>query len=348
MPTEVVPSYLIASTLRNIKDKAVDALYQKTPFLAQAKKHGGIDKEGGGTSLDRPLEFQEHSNITEHFNGYEKTNQAVKPVLENARYKWAFHTAPVILSHVDETLNKGEKAVIKLVTTRMNSVMAMLKRNLSRGIMIGDSPQMTILNSLYGGKTTSAGLQIGFLEALTNTNQISTVGQLSKATFKDVEGWNNEFVDIGGNFSTNGIQALRDGKANCDDSSLKGEINSLFLSRTSFQNYRRTLDPNERFTPQDVLDKGRMTLKFDGADVEREKLLDALTYKATGKPVSGYMISFEYMKLIFEEENMFSMTDFREADDIDGRKATVRLYCQLVADHLASQAIILDANTWTP
>jgi hypothetical protein len=331
---------LLSSTLYSIRDGEVDALYQKVAFLDHARKSGGIDYEDGGIKIQRPLSIAEHSTITELPTGYEPVSLAVKDVLQPAIYDWCDFTAPIVITRKEELENSGEKAIVKIVEARMRSVMSMLRRELNKQILAGSSTILTTMNSLNGDVG-------GFLEAETKPNQNNVVGGVSKATF-NVNGWTNQVFDVGAAFGTDGIRGMQQIYINANSVSPMGEIDCVLLSEAAMANYRRALFAQERYISESTLDGGRMSLAFAGAAVEQDLELGFLYNSADfgNAPLSGYFLNFDGIKLVFHKDADFAVSPFEDVAGTTARAAQLYVKAQLIADHLGSQGVLFDGDTF--
>jgi len=330
---------LLSSTLFSIRDGEVDELFQKVAFLDNCKKMGGVEYEDGGIKIQRPLALAEHSTITQLQTGYEPVSLAVNDILEPAIYNWCDFTAPIVITKKEELENKGEKAIVKIVEARMRSVMGMLRRELNKQILIGTSTVLTDLNTLNGD-------QGGFFEAEAVGSQTNSVGGVSKTTYQSTAGWQNQLADCGGAFGTNGILALQEASIKAASVAPMGEINCVILSEEAMANYRRSLFQQERYINEKTLDGGRMVLAFGGAVVEADPALSYTITSGTyaGKPISGYMLNFDAIKMVFHREGDFAVSPFEHISGTTARSAQLYVKCQLIADHLGSNAIIVDGN----
>ena len=201
-----ISNELLSSTLFSIRDGEVDELYQKVAFLDHCKRAGGQISEDGGIKIQRPLSISEHSSITSLPTGYEPVSLAVNDTMEPAIYSWADFAAPIVITRKEELENKGEKAIVKIVEARMRNVMGMLRREINKQILAGNSTVLGTLNTLNGIPAAST---TGFFEegAATPVGQTNTVGGLQKSVL-DVNGWYNRQFDVGGAFSTNGLRGM--------------------------------------------------------------------------------------------------------------------------------------------
>jgi hypothetical protein len=332
---------LLSSTLYSIRDSEVDALYQKVAFLDNARKSGGIDYEDGGIKIQRPLSIAEHSSITELPTGYEPVSLAVKDVLQPAIYEWCDFTAPIIVTKKEELENSGEKAIVKIVEARMRSVMSMLRRELNKQILNGGSSILTTMNTLNGD------IAGGFLEAEQKVNQNNVVGGVSKATF-NVNGWTNQVFDVAGAFGTDGIRGMQQVYINANSVSPMGDIDCVLLSEAGMANYRRALFAQERYINEKTLDGGRMSLAFAGAAVEQDIEL-GFTYNSAdfgAAPLTGYFLNFDGIKLMFHRDADFAVSPFEHVAGTTARAAQLYVKAQLIADHLGSQGVLFDGDTF--
>jgi len=335
---------LLSSTLFSIRDGEVDELFQKVAFLDNCKKMGGIEYEDGGIKIQRPLALSEHSTITQLQTGYEPVSLAVNDVLEPAIYNWADFTAPIVITKKEELENKGEKAIVKIVEARMRSVMGMLRRELNKQILIGTSSVLSDVNTLNGAEG-------GFLEAEPVGTQTNSVGGVSKAAYASTAGWQNQLADCdgaGAGFGASGILAMQEASIKAASVAPMGEINCVILSEATMANYRRALFAQERYINEKTLDGGRMQLAFGGAVVEADPQLNYTFTSGTynGKPLSGFMLNFDAIKMVFHREGDFAVSPFEHVSGTTARAAQLYVKCQLIADHLGSNVIIVDGEAY--
>jgi len=335
---------LLSSTLYSIRDGEVDELFQKVAFLDNAKRFNGIEYEDGGIKIQRPLSIAEHSQITNLPTGYEAVNLAVKDVLQPAIYEWSDFTAPIVITKKEELENKGEKAIVKIVEARMRSVMGMLRRELNKQLLRGNSSILTTVNTLNGAVTG------GFLEAETKTeqgNNGNTVGGISKQSYP-VNGWLNQAADVQNDFSTNGIVEMQKMAIKANTVTHMGEIQCVLLSENAMANYRRALFAQERYINEKTLDGGRMQLAFGGAVVEQDLELgfDYTSSDFGAGKMSGYFLNFDGVKLCMHKDADFAVSPFEHISGTTARAAQLYVKMQLIADHLGSCGVLFDAETY--
>ena len=330
---------LLSSTLYSIRDSEVDNLYRKVAFLDGVRRAGGVETETGGIKIQRPLSIQEHSTITQLSTGYEPVSLAVNDVLRPAIYDWADFTAPIVITKKEELENSGEYAIVKILESRMKSVMGMLRRELNRQILRGDSAVLPLVNTLNGDP--ALGSPTGFLEHIAPaplpSGQSNTVGGIDKAVFQ-VPGWLNQFQDAGGSLAMTDLYDLYIAANNVAPS---GDVSHLIMSNAAFAQYRNLLFAQERFVQTDKLDGGRMALAFNGAVAEADPEM------GFGSSVAGncdaYMLNYDGIKLIFHSEGDFAVSPFEHISGTTARAAQLYVKVQLVADHLGGQGVLINA-----
>lgn len=333
-----VSNDLLSSTLYDIRDQAVDNLFQKTAFLDHAKRAGGVVKKNGGEIWIEPLAVAEHSNITQLTTGFETVDMSVSDVLQPASYRWCKFAAPISISRDEELSNRGPLAMANILQSRMDSVMGLLKREIESQIVADTSTVLTNLNSLYGGYSGNA-VNDGFLYADT-AGTAGTVGGLARSV---ATGLQNQVVDD--NASASIIDSLTDAYMKAQHYALNGQTDVLLAGEGAFKQYKKELFANERYIDVSKLDGGRLVLEFNGVPFEWSKWMTSA--KNTGssstldKAIFG--INFAGIKVAIDSEADFKVLPFRDMTDQLARTAFVHLRLQLFASHLASQFVVLDA-----
>jgi len=327
---------LLSSTLYSIRDSEVDELYKKVAFLDGVRKAGGVETEAGGIKLQRPLSIQEHSTITQLATGYEPVSLAVNDVLRPAVYDWADFVGPIVITKKEELENSGEYAIVKILEARMKSVMGMLRRELNKQILVGNSTVLTNVQTL-NGDAGGLGSANGFLEHLAPASQTNVVGGISKVTFP-VPGWLNQFQNAGGALA---MTQLYDLYIAANSVAPMGDISHLIMSSSALAQYRNLLFANERFIDTKTLDGGRMGLAFNGALAEQDPEM-GFTSSVAGN-CDAYMLNYEGIKLVFHSEGDFAVSPFEHISGTTARAAQLYVKVQLVADFLGGQGVLINA-----
>jgi hypothetical protein len=329
---------LLSSTLYSIRDSEVDELYKKVAFLDGVRKAGGVETVPGGIKIQRPLSIAEHSTITQLSTGYEPVSLAVNDVLRPAIYEWCDFTAPIVVTKKEEMENSGEYAIVKIVESRMKSVMGMLRRELNGQILANSSTILTNMETL-NGDSAGSGSATGFFEHLDPTllTQSNTVGGISKATFP-VAGWLNQFQNGAGAFA---LSQLYDLYIAANSVAPSGDISHLIMSNGGLAAYRNALFQQERYIDSTTLDGGRMGLAFNGAIAEQDPAMGFASSVAGN--VDAYMLNYDGIKLCFHTDGDFAVSPFEHVSGTTARSAQLYVKVQLVADFLGGQGVLINA-----
>jgi hypothetical protein len=331
---------LLSTTLRIIRPNFVDELYKKTPILDWARKAGGIDFEDGGTKVSCPLSLIEHSNITEYPTGFEPTNTAVRTIMRNADYEWDDFSAPIVITKKEELENNSERGVVKILEARTKNVFGLLRRETNKQLIAGNSTVLLNLNTLNGVASTN-----GFIEQALPGAQTNTVGGVSKTTYQNTRGWQNQYQDAANAASTNLLPAMNQMWIAANNVAPMGEIKLILSSIAAMSNYKRLLQAQERYIDEKVLDAGRMALAFAGAMIEQDS--DMAVNGGVGvSEWSQLWINFDALKIVIHSGADYSTSDFIFSQGNTSRLAHVYHKCQLTTDHLGSLGGIRRADTW--
>jgi len=338
-----ISNELLSSTLFSIRDGEVDELFQRVPFLDFAKRLGGIEYEDGGIKIQRPLAVSNHSTITQLATGYEPVSLAVQDVMQPALYEWSDFVAPIVITKKEELENSGEKAIVKIVEARMRNVMGLLRREINRQLVAGDSAVLTSLGTLNGVATTT-----GFLEqgAPTAAGQTNLVGGLARSLVPDGNGLFNRIFDAGAAFGTNGIRGMHQIAAETSARAPMGDVKLVLTSEAGYANYRRALFTQERYIDEKQLNAGYMSLAFGNAAVVQDVFMPDATVNGAGVAATMYFINFDGIKLVMHSDGDLVVSPFEYIPGTTARSAQIYWKGQLIADNLASCALLFNGEAF--
>jgi len=338
-----ISNELLSSTLFSIRDGEVDELFQRVPFLDFAKRLGGIEYEDGGIKIQRPLAVSNHSTITQLATGYEPVSLAVQDVMQPALYEWSDFVAPIVITKKEELENSGEKAIVKIVEARMRNVMGLLRREINRQLVAGDSAVLTSLNTLNGVATVT-----GFLEqgAPTAAGQTNTLGGLARSLVPDGNGLFNRIFNANNLFGTDGIRGMHQITAETSARAPMGDVKLVLCSEAGYANYRRALFLNERYIDEKQLNAGYMSLAFGNAAVVQDVFMPDATVNGGGNAATMYFINFDGIKLVMHSDGDLVVSPFEYIPGTTARSAQIYWKGQLIADNLASCALLFNGDVF--
>lgn len=335
MPTTSgVQADILASTLRILRDKEVDSTFRAIALLDACDRAGNIVRESGGSYVDVPLVLTDHSQVTQLTSGYESVNLAVSDVMRTGTSSWCDAVAPIVITKKEELSNKGERAIIRIAETRMKQVMGMLRREINKQIVAGNSTILTDLNTLNGAVTG------GFLHAATFGTQTGTVQGVAKASFP--ESYQNQFIDAGGALSIAEMQELL---IQTKVFGPEGDVDIILASPESYAAYRGLLEDNERYTSiQEMQDmSGRLALVFGGSPVYIEPQLSGVN-GSNGNPLSQYFLNSGLFNLYTDDDAFFEVEPLESIPGYASMAANIIVRMQLTASNLSGHGILTNGN----
>ena len=339
---------LLSTTMHILMKDFRDNVHESVAFLdAQERVHGaGKPVQSGGSRIVVPLGFGEHSKSTRMQTGFERIDLSVEDVLKPAQYDWGHIVRPVAISSEEEMVNQGDSAILSILETRTKMVANALKRDFVKQIVKGGQAGWEDWNTLNGFDVTT-GDHAGFLEQDAIGSQGNTVGGVSKSTYSDKTGWQNQRFDGAGSFNANGLAGMYDLKVEIDAVSPSGPPNVILASRAGFKNLKRSLQAHERYVDQSKIDGGRVVEYWDGVQINVEyNMPDAGT--ATGSdPISFYFLNMNDIYTLWDPKGYFDLSDFETVSgEYDVRSAKMRCRGQLIAKHLGSSGVAFDLDTF--
>lgn len=320
---------VLSTTLAHIVEAETEALYQNTAFLSNARKMGGFKIEEGGSKISVPLDLIEHSVSTAHTTGYEPITTVAQGTLVSASYDWALVSSTISISEKELLENRGEKAIVKILDTRSRSVMRRMGRELNTRIIAGST----------GTAFDAVGSLNGYLEAVARGSQTATVGGVSKATYAASPGWQNAFGDVAADFSANGLAKMRSIQTDILLRGSRGPCDLIILSEAAMNNLRSALFSQEQYVSEKDLDGGRQVMTFGGSKVDLDLAMPTAS-------ISGYFLNFNGLYLAVQDGADFAVSPFVDLQGYLAKQAKVVWMGQLVAEHLGSQGVLHDAETY--
>jgi hypothetical protein len=199
---------ILSTTLQLLRDKLVDNSFLAHPLIRAIEENGGLIKVSGGSRVEQPVIFGEHSSITSLATGFEAVNMAVTDPFQSAKFEYSNFTQPIVLSQVEKAANKGDLAVVNILESKVANVMLSLKKQVNQQIIRGDSSKLIDLQTLNGnGTSLLARNPAGWLEGVVAASQVNSVGGLSKVTYQ-AQNWFNQIQDAGGTLTISDLDQM--------------------------------------------------------------------------------------------------------------------------------------------
>jgi len=343
----MAPQSVISTTLQLLRDKLIDNSFIAHPLIRAVEDHGNLIKVSGGLRVDQPVIFGDHSSITELSNGFEPVSMAVTDPFQTAKFEYSNFTQPIVLSAVEKAANKGDLAIVNILESKMKNVMLSLKKEVSKQIIVGNSGKITTLQTLNGnGTSLVAPDATGWLEGVAGASQINSVGGLAKTTYR-AQNWFNQFVDAGGTLALSHLDELFIQTQIYNPSGTTPDI--MLMSPSCYAAFLALMDSRIQYitvTDRDGLN-GQMVATYRGAKIYVDPNLGFTASAASGmgaKSVSAYLLSSDQFQLYVDTDGFFNVSDMMPVPGTATEAAMVFCRMQLVTGHLASHAILIDAE----
>ena len=343
----MAPQSVISTTLQLLRDKLIDNSFIAHPLIRAIEDHGNLIKVSGGLRVDQPVIFGDHSSITELSNGFEPVSMAVTDPFQTAKFEYSNFTQPIVLSAVEKAANKGDLAIVNILESKMKNVMLSLKKEVSKQIIVGNSGKITTLQTLNGnGTSLVAPDSTGWLEGVAGASQINSVGGLAKTTYR-AQNWFNQYVDAGGTLALSHLDELFIQTQIYNPSGTTPDI--MLLSPSCYAAFLALMDSRIQYinvTDRDGLN-GQMVATYRGARIYVDPNLGFTASAASGmgaKAVSAYLLSSDQFQLYVDTDGFFNVSDMMPVPGTATEAAMVFCRMQLVTGHLASHAILIDAE----
>lgn len=354
MPTTqlTVDNELLSAVSIEAAKEARDLRHIVTPFLAEQERvHGaGSPNKSSGAKWIGSFQTGNHSSPTKRQTGYEQLNLSFSGVLSPMVLTPAEVSYPIGISAVEEDLNGGDLQTIELASRRAKAVMSKAKRDFEEQMLVGSVAQYEDFLTLNGTEDTTNGI----LEGAAQASQNASIGGFSKSTHNALPGATNQFFDVGSSFNSSGLtgiyRTLIKAKSRAVDD-LKGL--TVICSEKALENYKRTLQANERYMimdGNDQIDGANMNLMISGLPAHVSTLLGSYTVTGSNPQHSMYVLDLNAIYFCWSKvirDGYFSMSDFANVGNgYSVRVAEILVRGQLWVESFASSGIIGNAETF--
>ena len=337
-----VSDQLLTSTMFSYMKELTSGIDRPRFFLNDLEKLGKVE-ESGGERMIIPLNFNRHSVGTQLTSGYEPINLTTQPLGTPGHDGWMDTIRPVVFSGHEGRINRGKAKVLDLLQERVKDTYEGEREEIQTQILKGTIASKSDLNTLNGIDDST-----GFLEATAYGSQSHVVHNISKATYASAVHWNNQWVDGGGSFSSNGLDGLYDILTRV--LVLGGNTAKLrwYLSIACANLLKRGLNSHEQYLSESELDGGRRVMAFGGVPVQplSDSDLPIAGATSTATPVSAMLIDFEHINIVVQQGAWFASGPFEKQSGFEVKASFMNTMAQLRAKRLSTSALLTNANVW--
>lgn len=232
-----------------------------------------VEYEDGGHEITNPLVVGRNPNIAS-YSYYQSVPVNQTNEFETVTYTWARIAGTVIISDQEQDENKGESAIFKLLTKKMEVLEESIKEQFS-----------TYLQSVGGGTDP-----LGLPSLIPDDPTTGTLGGLSRVTETQ---WRTSSYDFNGALSSTNIEEAFDDVMM--DLTLKGDKPSLILcGRDVYRMYRQAV--RDKFTiPLESGKAGKRMFDLGFSGVTHDGV--TMMYDEDSPVGSAYFINDKYLRL---------------------------------------------------
>lgn len=279
----IVPSVaaVLHSTLTKSRKKLIMASIKSNALMAWVFANDRVEFEDGGYNITNPLTLGRNPNVAS-YRYFDSLPVNQTDEFETVEYGYSRVAGSVIISDQEQDENKGDAAIFKLMTKKMEVLDESIKEQFS-----------TYLYAAGGGTDP-----LGLLSLIPDDPTTGTLGGISRVTETQ---WRTSAYDFNGGLDSTNIEEVFDDVLM--DLSLKGEKpNVAIVGRNVYRMYRQAV--RDKFTiplSEGSAGKRMFDLGFEGCKHNGIPLV----YDEDAPVGSAYLINDKYLRLhVLKHVNM--------------------------------------------
>lgn len=279
----VTPSVatVLHSTLTKSRKKLIMASIKSHALMAWVFANDRVEFEDGGYNITNPLTIGRNPNVAS-YKYYDPVPVNQTNEFETVEYGYSRVGGSVIISDQEEDENRGEAAIFKLMTKKMEVLEESIKEQFG-----------TYLHAAGGGTDP-----LGLLSLIPNDPTTGTLGGLSRVTETQ---WRTSSYNFSGALDSTNIEEVFDDVLM--DLTLKGEKPTVAIAgRNVYRMYRQAV--RDKFTmplSEGAAGKRMFDLGFEGISHNQVPIL----YDEDCPVGSVYWINDKYLRLhVLKHVNM--------------------------------------------
>lgn len=298
----------LLATTESVRDKKIhDAIFKRIPTWFWLKKKSAV-KYQGGASVIVPVMFAKNAGA-KAYNGYDTLDVTPVEGISASQAKWAQYSVPVTVSGREVMQNQGEQALINLVDSKytqaeMSLADKMAVHAMASTTQVADSgvPGLTAIPTIVD--TTTAIQDIA----------------------KSGNSWWQAQVSASGSFQAQGTSDLKTLYNNILNQSVgdNGAPDFGVMTQTVFEAYEATLEPQKRFTDDDLAGAGFENLRYKNA---------RFTFDTNCPSGTLFLLRSENLHLVIMTGRDFAATKFIQPTNQDAMVKQILFMGQIVTNN---------------
>ncbi len=310
---------IVATTLKAYfapGGKAADNIFKRAALLDYLKSKCKLDEQGGSHAVF-PVEYKANSTF-QTYAGYDTLTPAVDEIVSAAEYAWKQAAIFIPMSGIEEARNSGDKAIIKLLKTKVENA----ERTAAESF---ESMFFTGVGTENSGK---GWIGLGTLVG-DHTDTVTTVGGINSATAGN-EYWRSKVV--------------KGADAALTLATLSNTYNSVawptdkpdfeITTQVLWEKYEGLLLPNQRFMSEKMAAAGFDNLMHKGSTVVWSDLTPAKHW---------YFLNSNHLKLAVLSGKWMNFRGFVEPHNVDAKYGLILNYGTLATNERRKLGVIRNA-----
>jgi hypothetical protein len=312
---------LYTTTWQNMKESAIDQIFDATPFWFWMKDKGRIERVEGGRHINEPLMYAKNDTIKWLVKG-EAVSLNDKEILTTAKFDWRYLAVSIVRFLIDDQQNRGKNQIINFMNAKLdNAKLAMT-----------DELEATLFQGAGSASTGIDGLQLLVKDdPTTNT----TIGEINQSTYT---WWRNKTKNMSGlSFSSNGIAEMRTMLNNVSQNNGNDRTDVILTGQTPYEYYEDAVLDFYRVTNNKLADAGFQNQTFKGIP---------MIWSPDCANTRMYFLNTNFLKLVVDPMLDFDMTSWKEIPAQPGDRAAQIVSClQLTTNRRRVQGVMHTIDT---
>jgi len=311
---------LVSTTFRKHHKEVKDNISNNNAFLRKLSQGGNTEELDGGLSVVTSLDYNTNSTY-QRYTGLDVLDVSESDVITAAEYQWRQIALSVVTSGLQLRVNSGDSQIIKLAKAKIKNAIRTFKNNFSY--------------DAYSDGTLAN--QVNGLQALVADNGLGTVGGIDASAWAF---WRNKVQSAAAPLQGGG--AITPGPTTMESLMLplwlaltRGDDkpSMIIADNNYFSFYEQSQTSIKRYTTDDEISGGFMSLKYKGADV----VFDG----GSGIPANHmYFLNTDYLGLSVHKDANLTVLDEAKPFNQDGAVVPILWMGNLTCSNRALQGVL--------
>lgn len=323
---------LIATTLPKVQPDIVDNFFTATPFFWWMREKGRTMTYDGGDSIEIPVMFDENP-YAKAYEPYEVMDVAPPQGIGTTWWRMAHYRVPIMYSRNTAVANRGESAVVNLITALKEQAQLSLVKAVNTDLFSETAATNTTkeINSMYT-----------IIEEAASGSQDNIPGGVSKSAYS---WWENQFLAITSATQDAGlgiVPGIRQLHMACSNGADTPDL--ALCDDYTYINLENNLSTNVRFVNPRAVEFGFENLTYKGMTVMFDKSIPDDSHDADTDGTL-FMINTKYLKLVLGSDANFRVIAPEYDKYQDAFVGAILADLQVTCSNMARQGV-LNGGAW--